>query len=99
MGSALEDNPHHYRAPLLMARLIRLVNRTACLGLHRPLLVLQDNHFQEACLGAHRSALSNVFRTDRSSFGLLPWLHLPKRKAILHSLRQARWPNLAALPI
>ena len=99
MGSALEDNPHHYRAPLLMAPLILLVNPMAYLGLHRLLLVPQGSHFQEAWPCAHRSALNNVFRTDRSSFGLLPWLPLPKRKAILHSLRQARWPNLAALPI
>jgi hypothetical protein len=98
MGSALEDNPHHYRAPLLMAPLIHLVNPMAYLGLHRPLLVLQDNHFQEAWLAAHRLVPSNVFRTDRSRFGLLPWPHLPKHKAILHSLRRARWPNLAALP-
>ena len=89
MGSALEDNPHHCPAPLLMAPLIRLVNPMAYLDLHRPLLVLQGNHFQEAWVGAH-SAPSNVFRTDRSSFGLLPWPHLPKRKAILPSLRQAR---------
>jgi hypothetical protein len=98
MGSALEDNPHHYRAPLLMAPLIRLVNPMACLGLHRAILVLQGNHFQVAWVGA-RPVPSNVFPPDRSSFGLLPWLPLLKRKAILHSLRQARWPNLAALPI
>ena len=99
MGSAPEDNPHHYQVPLLMAPLIRLVNPMAYLGLHRPLLVHQGNHFQEAWLGARRSVPSNVFQTDRSSFGLLPWPHLPKHKAILHSPRQARWANLAALPI
>lgn len=70
MGSAPEDSPHHYRAPLLMAPLIRLVNPMAYLGLHRPLLVLQGNHFQEAWLGA-RSVTSNVLQTDRS-IGLLP---------------------------
>src|SRR6266852_126295 len=99
MGSALEDNPHHYRAPLLMVPLIHLVNPMVYLGLHRPLLVLQGNHFQEAWLGAHRSVPSNVSRMDRSSIGLLPWPPLPKHKAIPHSLRQARWPNLVALPI
>ena len=71
MASAPEDNPNHYRPPHLMAPLIRVVNPMAYLGLHRPLLVLQGNHFQEACLGAHRLVPSNVFRTDRS-IGLLP---------------------------